>query len=164
MTNEENIQQEFVNKFGFLTDTIRVQRPRRIWAEAGLDNFRKVLDYAVKDLGFSILCTITGLDEGARFGFIYHIAKPDGTMLNLKTWVLKKDAAIKTITDTFPAADIYEREVSDLLGIKIDGLGPGRRYPLPDDWPDREYPLRKDWKRSDHAQSNNPDRAPAPGA
>jgi Ni,Fe-hydrogenase III component G len=85
-------------------------------------------------------------------------------MLNLKTWVLKENAAIKTVTDTFSAADIYEREISDLLGIKMEGLAPGRRYPLPDDWPDGEYPLRKDWKRSDRAQNNNTDRPPAPRA
>jgi membrane-bound hydrogenase subunit beta len=146
---EESIKNDLAAKFGFLADTIRIQRKRRIWADADPDNFRKVFDYAVKDIGFSILCAVTGLDEGARFGFIYHIAKPDGTILNLKTWVSKEMASIKTITDAFPEADIYEREIADLLGIKIEGLPPGRRYPLPDDWPAGEYPLRKDWKRSD---------------
>jgi len=107
-----------------------------------------VFDHAVRDLGFSILCAITGLDEGGRFAFIYHIAKPDGTILNLKTSASKEGASIKTIIDAFPAADIYEREISDLLGVKVEGLAPGRRYPLPDDWPVGEYPLRKDWKAS----------------
>jgi Ni,Fe-hydrogenase III component G len=34
----------------------------------------------------------------------------------------------------------------DLLGIKVNGLASGHRYPLPDNWPKGEYPLRKDWK------------------
>jgi Ni,Fe-hydrogenase III component G len=34
----------------------------------------------------------------------------------------------------------------DLLGAQVEGLPAGRRYPLPEDWPQGEYPLRKDWK------------------
>ena len=49
--------------------------------------------------------------------------------------------------DRFPAAEIYERELIDLLGAKVAGLPEGKRYPLPDDWPAGEYPLRKDWKQ-----------------
>jgi len=145
---EEAIKNDLTDKFGFLANTARVQRKRRIWADVDRDNFRKVFDYAVNDLEFSILCTVTGLDEGSRYGFVYHIAKEDGIMLNLKTWAPKETASIKTITDAFPSADIYEREIADLLGVKIEGLASGRRYPLPDDWPAGEHPLRKDWKRS----------------
>jgi Ni,Fe-hydrogenase III component G len=36
----------------------------------------------------------------------------------------------------------------DLLGIKVEGLPEGRRYPLPDNWPQGQYPLRKDWDPS----------------
>ena len=51
------------------------------------------------------------------------------------------------MSDRFPAAHIYERELVDLLGAKVEGLPPGNRYPLPDDWPEVQYPLRKDWKQ-----------------
>jgi Ni,Fe-hydrogenase III component G len=50
------------------------------------------------------------------------------------------------VTDRFPSAHIYERELIDLLGAKVEGLPPGNRYPLTDDWPKDQYPLRKDWK------------------
>jgi len=33
-----------------------------------------------------------------------------------------------------------------MLGVQIEGLPPGKRYPLPDNWPAGQYPLRKDWK------------------
>ena len=56
---------------------------------------------------------------------------------------------LPTITGVFPGAEPYERELADLLGITIDGLAPGRRYPLPDDFPAGQYPLRKDWKTAD---------------
>jgi len=46
----------------------------------------------------------------------------------------------------FPGAVSYEKELEDMFGIKVEGLPPGRRYPLPDDFPTDQYPLRKDWK------------------
>jgi len=31
------------------------------------------------------------------------------------------------------------------LGVRIQGVADGNRYPLPDGWPEGQYPLRKDW-------------------
>jgi membrane-bound hydrogenase subunit beta len=146
MTNEENIQNELVNRFAFLKDRVRIQRERRIYADVPYENFDKVFQCAIKDLKFSLLCTITGFDEIQTFGFMYHLARPAGITLNLKTNVPKEKAAIRTVTGYFPNADIYEREIADLFGVKVEGLAPGKRYPLPDDWPRGSYPLRKDWK------------------
>ena len=70
-------------------------------------------------------------------------------MIDLKTSVPKTNPIIKTVFDRFPAADIYERELIDLLGTQVEGLNPGRRYPLPDTWPIDEHPLRKDWKEKE---------------
>jgi Ni,Fe-hydrogenase III component G len=69
-----------------------------------------------------------------------------GIMLNIKIKAPKTNPVIPTITDMFPSAEIPEREVEDLLGAKVDGLAAGRRYPLPDDWPQNDHPLLKDWK------------------
>jgi len=146
MAEEAKIQEELIKRFPFLENKIRVQRARRIYAEVSFEKFDEVFKYAVKDMNFCILCTMTGLDEGQVLSFIYHIAREDGTVLNLKTSVPKDDPVIKTITPYFSAADIYEREVMDLLGAKVEGLAPGNRYPLSDEWPRDQYPLRKDWK------------------
>ena len=155
MTEEENIQAELTGKFAFLTNKVRVQRRRRVWAEVEYQNFRKVFDHAVKDMNFSVLCAITGLDEGGRFAFFYHIARENGIMLSLKTYAPKDNPVIKTITDCFPPADIYEREIKDLLGVRVEGLPAGKRYPLADDWPKDEYPLRKDWKPKDKKETTS---------
>jgi membrane-bound hydrogenase subunit beta len=133
--------------FPFLEGSIRVQRERRLWVEVGLKSFRPVFDEAVDGLGFSIMCIITGLDEGETLGFIYHIANEAGTILSLHTRAPKTEPVIRSITDRFPSAHIYERELIDLLGARVEGLPPGNRYPLPDDWPQGQYPLRKDWRQ-----------------
>jgi Ni,Fe-hydrogenase III component G len=145
MTPEETIQQQLGDRFEFLKDKIRVQRTRRIFAEVSADKFAEVFDYAVKQLNFDILCAITGLDEGAMLGVIYHLAHQCGITLNLKTSVPKENPNIQTILSYFPAAEVYEKELKDLLGINVEGLPPGTRYPLPDGWPEGQFPLRKDW-------------------
>ncbi|MCX5782269.1 MAG: NADH-quinone oxidoreductase subunit C [Elusimicrobia bacterium] len=146
MSNEETIKNELTGKFSFIGEKIRIQRERRIFADIDFPKFSEVFDYAVKNMSFTVLCTITGLDEGDNFAFYYHLARRDGTMLNIKTFAPKSNPTIKTVTNYFPSAHIYERELEDLFGIKVEGLPSGQRYPLPDNWPVGQYPLRKDWK------------------
>jgi membrane-bound hydrogenase subunit beta len=146
MLEEDNIKQQLVEKFGYLNDKVTVQRPRRLFADIPLANFDETLDYAVKQLKFSILVTITGLDEGATLGFIYHLAHENGIVLSLHTNAPKDKPVIKSVTTFFPVADAYERELVDLFGAQVTGLPKGDRYPLPDDWPANQFPLRKDWK------------------
>lgn len=146
--NEDKIKTELENKFDFLKDKITVKRERRIFTDyLALDDFLKAFDFAVKNLDFKILCTITGIEEENYFGAIYHVAKEDGTTLSLKALTPKDNPRLKTITEYFPAADIYEREILDLFGIKIEGLKEGLRYPMPDEFPKDQHPLRKSWKQ-----------------
>jgi len=146
MANEEAIKSELAAKFPFMAEKIVIQRARRIFADVPQDRFHQVIEHCARKMEFTHLCIITGLDEGENLLFIYHIAKMDGTVMNLKTTVPKNNPVIKTIADIYPGGVIYEREVIDLLGAKVDGIPPGKRYPLPDDWPANQYPLRKDWK------------------
>jgi len=146
MHQVEEIKQELINKFSYLEGKIQVPRPRRISVEVNLDNFLNVFVFAAKELKFGHLCTITGLDEQENLSFIYHLAQDTGVLLNLKVSVPKQNPVIKTVIAYFPGAEIYERELIDLLGAKVEGLPEGNRYPLTDDWPKGEFPLRKDWK------------------
>jgi membrane-bound hydrogenase subunit beta len=143
---EIKIKQDLLNRFPCLNDKVGVQRLRRIYAEVDYANFVEVFEYAIQKLNFTFLCTITGLDEGDKISFIYHLATQGGIILNLKTGIPKERPALKSIIGYFRGAEIYERELEDLLGVKVEGLPEGKRYPLPDDWPKDQYPLRKDWK------------------
>ena len=105
-----------------------------------------VLAFAVKDLEFDHLLTITGLDTGECFEFIYHISGKDGILLNLKRKAKREDPVVITsVLPIFEGATFYERELEGLLGVTVDGLPEGRQYPLPDNWPRGQYPMRKDW-------------------
>lgn len=148
MSEETDIQQELESKFPDLQGKITNPRPRRIFAQVTAIHFADVFDYVVRKMNFNVLCTITGLDQGPTLGVIYHLARENRIVLNLATDLHKLGPIIQSVTPYFPAADAYEREMVDLLGVEVRGLPPGNRYPLPDDWPKEVYPLRKDWNLS----------------
>lgn len=148
MSCEDSIKEKLLDKFRFLEGKINVTRRRRIFIEVDMQNFPGLLDFVAKEMNFSILCTITGLDEGNALGLIYHLAQDNGIVLNIKTAVSKANPIANTIMPYFPGAEIYERELVDLLGFKVEGLPAASRYPLTDDWPLDTYPLRKDFKNA----------------
>ena len=149
MSPEQQIELDLAKTFPILQGKIRIQRPRRIFVDVPSERFAEVFDYLVKRAGFTILCTITGLDLGEKLGALYHLAQESGIVLTVAIAVPKEAPVLQTVSSTFPAADAYEREMVDLLGMQVQGLQPGNRYPLPDDWPAGQYPLRKDWKPAD---------------
>lgn len=146
MPNEERITQQLTQEFPFLAEDTRIQRQRRIFSKCNYSRFGEVLEFVVQNMRFDRLSTLTGLDEGEQLSVIYHLANADGVILNIVTSVPKTDPRLKTVSSYFPTAELFERELIDLLGFEIEGLPEGaNRYPLTDDWPKDEHPLRKDW-------------------
>jgi Ni,Fe-hydrogenase III component G len=153
---ESELLAKLVAEFSFLADQITIQRVRRLWAKVPMDQLHPVLVYAKEQLGFSMLCTITGTDEGDSIGLLYHMAHDNGIVLTLMTNAPKDGPGPSTVTPYFPLAELSEREVIDLLGARIQNMPEGPRYPLPDGWPEGQYPLRKDWK-PEGATAKTPD-------
>lgn len=129
----------------FSAQNVNVSRDRRIFAEISPLKLVEVVQ-ALKEDGMSHIGAITGLDLGDRFEVIYHLSNNDGILLNLKIFMPRENPLIPSITEIFPGAFLYERELIDLFGIMVEGAPQSRKYPLPEDWPDGEYPMRKDWK------------------
>jgi Ni,Fe-hydrogenase III component G len=121
-------------------------RARRVFTEAPAESLREVLELAVRELGFDRLCAITGMDERTAMSALYCFGRADGTVLAVRVRVPRDAPVLESVTPRFPGAANYERELVDLLGFEVTGLPPGKRYPLPDDWPLDQKPLRKDWK------------------
>jgi membrane-bound hydrogenase subunit beta len=144
LTTAEDIAADLRSRFSLPEEAVKIQRPTRLWIEIDQAGFGSLFEYLHRNRGFIILCTITGLDLGTDLGFIYHLAREGGIVANVKTRC-PKGAAIRSVTPYFPTAVYYERELVDLLGARVEGLPPGPRYPLPDNWPDGEHPLLKDW-------------------
>ena len=90
------------------------------------------------------LSTISGVDRGETFEFLYHFAAPTA-VISVRTEVPRPEPRLPSICAVIPGAVLYERELQDMFGVVVAGIPDGRRLVLPDDWPDGQFPLRKDW-------------------
>jgi len=93
----------------------------------------------------------SGYDMGETIELIYHFAigfggKLDEFIFSLKVILPKNDLVLESITDFIPGALISERELQEMLGVKIKGIPDSRRLFLPKEIPKGVYPWRRDSK------------------
>ncbi len=101
--------------------------------------------------GFSIshLSTITGQDTGTELELLYHFWSKGG--LTLRVVLPYDDARIDSLTAVIPGADFYERELAEMLGVRLEGHPRSglteaegfEHFLLPEDWRPGRPPLRK---------------------
>jgi NADH-quinone oxidoreductase subunit C len=98
-------------------------------------------------LNFNFLADLTAVDRfpvEPRFEVVYHLLSlPRGERVRLKVRLPGDGPQVESLTGLWPAAQMLEREVFDLFGIRFRGHPHLRRLLLPDDW--EGHPLRKDY-------------------
>jgi NADH-quinone oxidoreductase subunit C len=79
-----------------------------------------------------------------RFSVSYHLLRlsDDPVRLRIQVW-LDDGQAIDSVLPVWPAADWFEREAWDMLGIRFEGHANLVRILMPEDW--EGHPLRKDY-------------------
>ena len=87
--------------------------------------------------------SLTAVDLRESFTLVYHFASFSELCRTVVHASLPKGAQAPTISQVFPGADWYEREVYDLFGIKFAGHPDLKRILLPDDAD--FHPLLKDF-------------------
>ena len=96
---------------------------------------------------FNVFCDVTCVDwypSEPRFEVIYHLLSIAGKeRVRLKVRVDGGSPAIESVTSVWPAANLFEREVFDLFGVRFTGHPYLRRIQMPEDW--EGHPLRKDY-------------------
>ena len=118
-------------------------------------NLRVVLRYLKLQATFPylLLFDLTAVDERRRihrqglpdgdFTVIYHLLSFDrNENIRLKVALNVADLSLPTISDIWPSANWYEREVWDMFGIVFEGHPHLRRIIMPPTW--QGHPLRKD--------------------
>jgi membrane-bound hydrogenase subunit beta len=121
----------------------KIPRAQRAFVSIKRDKLREAANH-LKEEGFTHITTISGVDTSEEFEVVYHITSKQ-ISIALKIKVPKDDPKVPSITDIFPGAVLYEREVNDLFGIFPEGHPDPKRLILPYDWPNDVYPLRKEW-------------------
>ncbi|MCW4015865.1 MAG: NADH-quinone oxidoreductase subunit C [Candidatus Bathyarchaeota archaeon] len=122
---------------------LKVPRPRKAYILLKSERHRDAVSLLLKHVEESMLSTISGVDLGTEIELNYHMVC--GGTVTLKNRVPREKPVTKTITDILPGANLYEREVFDLLGVVFEGHPNLERLLLPDGWPKGNYPLRRDW-------------------
>ncbi|HXY04620.1 MAG TPA: NADH-quinone oxidoreductase subunit C [Terriglobales bacterium] len=96
---------------------------------------------------FNFLSDVTCVDwypAEPRFEVIYHLLSiPQKERVRLKVRLNGDAPAVESVTSVWPAANFFEREVYDLLGVRFTGHPYLRRIQMPEDW--EGHPLRKDY-------------------
>jgi NADH-quinone oxidoreductase subunit C len=79
-----------------------------------------------------------------RFAVTYQLLRvgDDPARLCVQVW-LDEDEPIASVVHVWPAADWFEREAWDMMGIRFDGHPNLVRILMPEDWDG--HPLRKDY-------------------
>jgi len=80
----------------------------------------------------------------SRFSVSYHLLalRQGAPRLRLQTW-LEDGQPVDSVISVWPAADWFEREQYDLMGIRFDGHPNLARLLMEEDW--EGHPLRKDY-------------------
>jgi NADH-quinone oxidoreductase subunit C len=101
----------------------------------------------VQAAGYNFFEDVTAVDwfpSSPRFQLSYHIVSHHyKERIRLRVLLDGEAPSVASITQVWPAANFYEREVFDLFGIIFEGHPNPRRIMMPDDW--QGHPLRKDY-------------------
>jgi len=94
---------------------------------------------------FDFLVSLTGVDFNPSLGVVYHLESSElKHIVCLKTSTDDRiNPILDSITSLYPAAELQEREVFDLFGVRFNNHPDMRRLFLDDEWVG--YPLRKDY-------------------
>jgi NADH-quinone oxidoreductase subunit C len=93
---------------------------------------------------FDFLFNLSGVDYGQDLGVVYHLRSTvHGHSIVLKTRTSdRENPQIDSLSGIWETANLHEREVYDLLGIKFTNHPDLRRLFLDSSW---GFPLRKDY-------------------
>jgi NADH dehydrogenase I D subunit len=150
---EQSLSRTLVEKFGaavepapqtsdmptFKVEAARLKEVLRFLKTEAAPKFRRLED-------------LTAVDESARrqrenypdFTLVYHLLSYESaSRVRLKVDLNGQEPEPESITDLWPAANWYEREVYDLFGLRFKGHPDLRRLLMPHDW--EGHPLRKSY-------------------
>ncbi len=98
----------------------------------------------MNESGYNQLKFITAVDYKDKIVVVYLLHNYEkNDIQNINVTLSMNDLSIQTVMDIYPSADWYEREISEMFGIKI--LSRKTKRLLLENWNGSIYPLRKDF-------------------
>ena len=118
-----------------LVETMRTLRDTPELRYAFLADITAV-DFLPREPRYEVIYLLACLGSGGAFG-------DTAKRLRVKVRVSGTDPSVPTLMNLWKAADWAERELWDMLGIRVDGHPDLRRILMPEDW--EGHPGRRDY-------------------
>jgi len=107
----------------------------------------QVMTKLKKDFGFNYLTDIHSIDhytDENRFEMVYNLYNLDTkTRLRIKCKIDEENPEVESVVSVWQAANWFEREVYDMMGIRFKNHPDLRRMYMPEDF--EYFPLRKEF-------------------
>ena len=122
---------------------------RRVWFTVDKKDLHNAVSHLCKITEHPHFSVISGYEIDRYLELIYHFSMNYASdmgeiMVSMKVRLSKDDPVLPTITDLIPGALISEREMQEMLGVRIKGIPDSRRIFLHPDFPHGVYPWRRD--------------------
>jgi NADH-quinone oxidoreductase subunit C/D len=119
-----------------------------------------------EELAYNLLSNVTGVDylgRDPRFEVVYHLYSTSrgGGSLVLKARATEEEPVIPSLTSVWPSADLQEREIWDLYGIRFPGHPNLKRILLWEGF--HGHPMRKDYDEAYYEEPTKPFNSRWPG-
>jgi NADH-quinone oxidoreductase subunit B/C/D len=119
-----------------------------------------------EDLAYDLLSNVTGVDylgREPRFEVVYHLNSTSrgGVSLVLKARAPEEAPEVPSLTSVWPSADLQEREIWDLYGIRFPGHPNLKRILLWEGF--HGHPMRKDYQEAYYEEPTKPFNSRWPG-
>ncbi len=117
-----------------------IPRKRRVFIKVNEKGYKIAAEF-LREKFQARLVAVTGVDAPLGFQVIYHFDIA-GILTNVQTSIPRDTLELETIADIIPSAYLYEREVTDLFGIKFRDRRANPRMSVASKKPPKaEYPL-----------------------
>ncbi len=114
------------------------------WIVVQPADIKEIMAFLCNEQGLNYLACLSGVDYEDALAVVYQIRSLESlTEVMVKVMLPRESPKVSSLWELYGAADWFEREAFDLLGIEFEGHPDLRRIMMPEDW--IGYPLRKDY-------------------
>jgi membrane-bound hydrogenase subunit beta len=122
-----------------------------IWFDIDRKDLKKAVGHLCEKYPDPHFAVCSGYDLEKSIVMLYHFTLNYGVRagemtVNMRLELPKKDPSVETITGLIPGALVSEREMQEMLGVKVKGIPDSRRLFLDPTFPKGVYPWRRDEK------------------
>jgi NADH-quinone oxidoreductase subunit C len=143
-----NMIKEFVDKVQNKFELVGVDYPEANQVSLDFDqrDIHAALAY-IKGSGWTQLSILTCVDwiESGEFQLVYIVFNwKNGIRIQVRTRIDREKPVFTTITNIYPGAQYYERDVHEFFGVEFEGNADSYKQLFLENWDDIP-PLRKDF-------------------